>query len=83
NIDRQSLRLQRGDRAGIAVGLTLVLVSLVAWSRSTAGYIIIVLTLIVWAMINLSAFANGYWLSAALPIAAALPPALIFAAAEL
>ncbi|MGO7859757.1 adenylate/guanylate cyclase domain-containing protein, partial [Rhizobium ruizarguesonis] len=59
------------------------LVSLVAWRRSAAGYIIIVLTLIVWSMINLSAFAHGYWLSAALPIAAALPPALIFGAAEL
>ncbi|MGR9129219.1 CHASE2 domain-containing protein [Rhizobium leguminosarum] len=69
--------------AGIAVGLTLVLVSLIAWRRSAAGYIIIVLTLIVWAMINLSAFAHGYWLSAALPIAAALPPALIYGAAEL
>ncbi|MGO7675426.1 adenylate/guanylate cyclase domain-containing protein, partial [Rhizobium ruizarguesonis] len=34
-------------------------------------------------IINLSAFAHGYWLSAALPIAAALPPALIFWAAEL
>ncbi|MGO7653313.1 adenylate/guanylate cyclase domain-containing protein, partial [Rhizobium ruizarguesonis] len=39
--------------------------------------------LIVWAMINLSAFAHGSWLSAALPIAEALPPALLFGAAEL
>ncbi|WP_411196711.1 CHASE2 domain-containing protein, partial [Rhizobium sp.] len=69
--------------AGIAIGLTLVLVSLIAWRRSAAGYVIIVLTLIVWAMLNLSAFAHGYWLSAALPIAAALPPALILGAAEL
>ncbi|EJZ21627.1 adenylate/guanylate cyclase domain-containing protein [Rhizobium sp. Pop5] len=69
--------------AGTAVGLPLVLVSLIAWRRSAVGYLIIVLMLIVWAMINLSAYAHGYWLSAALPIAAALPPALIFGAAEL
>ena len=69
--------------AGIAVGLSVLLVSLIAWRRSAAGYVVIVLTLIVWAMLNLSAFAHGYWLSAALPIAAALPPALIFGAAEL
>ncbi|MBY5567049.1 adenylate/guanylate cyclase domain-containing protein [Rhizobium leguminosarum] len=69
--------------AATAVGLPIVLVSLVAWRRSAAGYVIIVLTLIVWAMLNLSAFAHGYWLSAALPIAAALPPALAYGAAEL
>ncbi|MBX4889528.1 CHASE2 domain-containing protein [Rhizobium bangladeshense] len=69
--------------AGTAVALPLLLVSLIAWRRSSAGYLIIVLMLVVWAMLNLSAFAHGYWLSAALPIAAALPPALLFGAAEL
>ncbi|MBB4478288.1 CHASE2 domain-containing protein [Rhizobium etli] len=69
--------------AGIAIGLALLLVSLVAWRRSAAGYLIMVLVLVVWAMLNLSAFAHGYWLSAALPIAAALPPALMLGAAEL
>ncbi|MBX4972131.1 adenylate/guanylate cyclase domain-containing protein [Rhizobium lentis] len=69
--------------AGTAVVLPLILVSLIAWRRSAAGYLIIVLTLVVWAIFNLSAFVHGYWLSAALPIAAALPPALIFGAAEL
>ncbi|MBX4966312.1 CHASE2 domain-containing protein [Rhizobium binae] len=69
--------------AGTAIGLALLLVSLVAWRRSAAGYLIIVMVLVVWAMLNLSAFAHGYWLSAALPIAAALPPALMLGAAEL
>jgi len=69
--------------AGTAIGLPLVLVALIAWRRSIPGFVIIVLTLIVWAMINLAAFTHGYWLSAALPIAAALPPALIFGAVEL
>ncbi|OWV78829.1 adenylate cyclase [Rhizobium sp. R635] len=69
--------------AGIAIGLPILLVSLIAWRRSAAGYVVIVLTLIVWAMLNLSAYAHGYWLSAALPITAALPPALLFGAAEL
>ncbi|PDT07662.1 adenylate/guanylate cyclase domain-containing protein [Rhizobium sp. M1] len=69
--------------AGIAIGLALLLVSLMAWRRSAAGYLIMVLVLVVWAMLNLSAFAHGYWLSAALPIAAALPPAVALGAAEL
>ncbi|WP_434713180.1 adenylate/guanylate cyclase domain-containing protein [Rhizobium sp. YTUHZ045] len=69
--------------AAIAVGLAIMLISLTAWRRSAAGYAIIVLVLVVWAMLNLAAFAHGYWLSAALPIAAALPPVLIFGAAEL
>ncbi|MBY4630867.1 CHASE2 domain-containing protein [Rhizobium croatiense] len=69
--------------AGTAIGLALLLVSLMAWRRSAAGYLIMVLVLVVWAMLNLSAFAHGYWLSAALPIAAALPPALMLGAAEL
>jgi adenylate cyclase len=69
--------------AGIAVILPMLLVALIAWRRSALGFVIIGLTVIVWAMLNLAAFANGYWLSAALPIAAGLPPALIFGAAEL
>jgi adenylate cyclase len=75
-------RTRQAD-AGIAVVLPVLLITLIAWRRSAIGYIIIGLTVIVWAMLNLAAFANGYWLSAALPIAAGLPPALIFGAAEL
>ncbi len=75
-------RTRQAD-AGIAVLLPVLLVALIAWRRSSLGFVIIGLTVIVWAMLNLAAFANGYWLSAALPIAAGLPPALIFGAAEL
>ncbi|MBB3591221.1 adenylate cyclase [Rhizobium sp. BK529] len=75
-------RTRQAD-AGIAIALPILLVALIAWRRSALGFAVIGLTVIVWAMLNLAAFANGYWLSAALPIAAALPPALIFGAAEL
>ena len=75
-------RTRQAD-AGIAIALPVLLVALVAWRRSALGFVIISLTVVVWAMLNLAAFANGYWLSAALPIAAALPPAVIFGAAEL
>ncbi|WP_037071100.1 CHASE2 domain-containing protein [Rhizobium sp. CF142] len=75
-------RTRQAD-AGIATALPILLVALIAWRRSALGFVIIGLTVIVWAMLNLAAFANGYWLSAALPIAAALPPAVIFGAAEL
>ena len=75
-------RTRQAD-AGIATALPVLLVALVAWRRSALGFVIICLTVIAWAMLNLAAFANGYWLSAALPIAAALPPAIIFGAAEL
>jgi adenylate cyclase len=69
--------------AATAIALPLVLVALIAWRRSTAGLTIIALTVVVWAMLNMAAFSHGYWFSAALPIAAALPPALIFGAVQL
>jgi adenylate cyclase len=69
--------------ATVAVLLPLALVGLIAWRRSLIGFVLIALVFVVWATINLAMFKAGYWLSAALPVAAALPPVLIFGAAQL
>ncbi|NTG47083.1 adenylate/guanylate cyclase domain-containing protein [Agrobacterium rhizogenes] len=66
-----------------AVGLPLVIVSLLAWRRNTIGLIMALCVILAWLAINLSAFKHGIWLSAALPIAATVPPALLFGAAQL
>ena len=66
-----------------AIGLPLVLVGLLAWRRSTIGLIMALCVVLAWLSINISAFRNGIWLSAAVPIAAAVPPALLFGAAQL
>jgi adenylate cyclase len=67
----------------VAVVLALALVGLLAWRRSTVGLIAIAALLLVWLAINFAAFAHGIWLSAALPIAAAAPPAILFGAVQL
>jgi adenylate cyclase len=59
------------------------MVGLLAWRRSVIGFILIALVVVAWGTVNIAAFREGYWLSAALPIAAALPPVLIFGAAQL
>ncbi|TCU09951.1 CHASE2 domain-containing protein [Rhizobium sullae] len=69
--------------ATVAVLLPLALVGLIAWRRSIIGFALIVLVLVTWATVNLAMFRAGYWLSASLPIAAALPPVLAFGAAQL
>ncbi|MBB3453173.1 adenylate cyclase [Rhizobium sp. BK313] len=66
-----------------AIGLPLVLVSLLAWRRNTIGLILVLCVILAWLSINISAFKHGIWLSAAVPIAAAMPPALLFGAAQL
>lgn len=67
----------------VAVALPLVLISLLAWRRSAIGYAVIASVALAWAALNIAAFAHGYWFSAALPIAATLPPVLLFGAAEI
>lgn len=69
--------------AGFAVGLPLVLVALLAWRRNVVGLIAIVGVVLVWLALNMAAFVNGVWLSAAVPMAAAIPPAIIFGATQL
>src|SRR5438477_12303056 len=69
--------------AAIALALALLLVGLLAWRRSAVGLITIGSVLLVFLAINFAAFAHGVWLSAALPIAAAAPPAILFGAVQL
>ncbi|SCB40643.1 CHASE2 domain-containing protein [Rhizobium multihospitium] len=66
-----------------AVGLPLLVVSLLSWWRSTIGPITVLGVMLVWFAVNVSAFKRGIWLSAALPIAATVPPMLLFGAAQL
>jgi adenylate cyclase len=69
--------------AVIALGLTMLLVSLLAWRRSALGLLSIAVVVVIWAATNFLAFSHGLWLSAALPIAAAAPPAVLFGALQL
>lgn len=66
-----------------AVGLPLLVVGLLSWRRSTIGPIMVLGVILIWLAVNVSAFKQGIWLSAALPIAATVPPALLFGAAQL
>jgi adenylate cyclase len=76
----------RGTRLvdlGFAVVLPIVLVGLLAWRRSAIGFGAIVCVVVVWLGVNMIAFSQGIWLSAALPIAAAAPPAILFGSAQI
>lgn len=66
-----------------AVGLPLVIVGLLAWRRNIIGLIMALCAILAWLGINVSAFKHGIWLSAAVPIAATVPPALLFGAAQI
>ncbi|MFO1107939.1 MAG: adenylate/guanylate cyclase domain-containing protein [Bradyrhizobium sp.] len=80
------LRRDRSTRAvdaAVAVTLTLVLVALLAWRRSAFGLVLIAALLFTATAANVAAFAHGIWLSAALPLAAAGPPAVLFGAVQL
>ncbi|WP_454631079.1 CHASE2 domain-containing protein [Bradyrhizobium cenepequi] len=66
----------------LAVVLTLAVVGLLAW-RSAAGLLSIAALVAIWAVANYVAFSRGIWLSAALPIAAAAPPAILFGSIQL
>jgi adenylate cyclase len=80
------IRRDRSTRAIDAISaelLTLLLVSLLAWQRSSLALASIAAVLAVWAVVNYVAFLRGVWLSAALPIAAAAPPAILFGAVQL
>ena len=69
--------------AAIATLLPMLLVALLAWRAGAGALITIVGVVLAWATLNVVAFANGIWLSAALPMTAAGPPALAFGAVQL
>ena len=69
--------------AAIAIFLAVTTVGLLAWRRSAASFSLIAALVATWALSNMIAFANGVWLSVALPITAAAPPAILFGAVQL
>jgi adenylate cyclase len=66
-----------------AVLLPAVLVGLLAWRRSAVGLIAAAAVVLVWVVTIFLAFSSGILLNAAVPIAAAAPPAVLFAAFQL
>ncbi|MFD1984035.1 CHASE2 domain-containing protein [Mesorhizobium newzealandense] len=69
--------------AGFAVVLPMVLVGLLAWRRNAGGLAAIAGVILIWLVVNMTAFSHHIWLSAALPMTAAIPPAILFGAAQL
>lgn len=85
-IARDGLVRDRGVRfvdLYFAVGLPVLVVSLLSWRRNTIGLIMVLCVVFAWLAINVNVFKHGIWMSAALPIAATVPPALFFGAAQL
>jgi adenylate cyclase len=76
-------RRVRASDAAVAVGLPVLLVLLLSWHRTAIGFAIIGLVAVLWVAVATIAFIHGVWLSATLPIVAAVPPAIIFGAARL
>lgn len=68
---------------GFAVALPLILVGLLAWRRSAIGLVAMLAVTVIWLSVNFIAFRSGIWLAAALPMAAAVPPVLLFGGAQL
>jgi adenylate cyclase len=67
----------------VAVMLPMVLIGLLAWHRSALALVMAAAIALIWAGAIFFAFSSGIWLSAAVPIAAAAPPAVLFAAFQL
>jgi adenylate cyclase len=76
----KSVRLADGI---VSAMLPMTLVGLLAWRRSAVGLVATLVVVLISAAANTFAFSRGIWLSAALPIAAAAPPAILFAAVQL
>jgi adenylate cyclase len=69
--------------SSVAILLPILFVLLLAWHRGIWGFAIITVVTAAWIGLTFAAFTQGVWLSATLPLLAALPPAMIFGAAEL
>jgi len=67
----------------VAILLPILFVLLLAWHRGIWGFAIIGVVTAAWIGLTFAAFTQGVWLSATLPLLAALPPAIVFGAAEL
>lgn len=75
-------RVRLADSA-LAIALPMILVALLAWRRSTLGLVAIAAVLALWLAANFVFFRQGIWLSAALPLAAAAPPAIVFGSTQI
>jgi adenylate cyclase len=69
--------------AAVAIVLPIVVVALLAWRRSLLGLCAIAIVAILWLVANYLFFRNGVWLSIALPLTAAVPPAIAFGASQM
>ncbi|WP_052003109.1 adenylate/guanylate cyclase domain-containing protein [Microvirga sp. BSC39] len=67
----------------VAIVLPVLFVLLLAWHRGIWGFAIITVVTAAWIGLTVAAFTQGIWLNATLPLLAALPPAVVFGAAEL
>ena len=83
--DEGLVRDYRVRMADAAIGMVSAVgvVLLLGWRRSGTGLASICIVLLILAAVNQWVFANGIWLSATLPLAAALPPAILFGATQL
>lgn len=75
-----SVRLADGV---VAVLLPAVLVGLLAWRRSTVGLVAAAAVVLIWAATNFLAFSFGIFMSAAVPVAAAAVPVVLFGSLQL
>ncbi len=69
--------------AAMAFTLPILFILLLSWHRSVLGFALIALVSALWIGLTVVAFAHGIWLSATLPLLAAVPPAILFGAARL
>jgi adenylate cyclase len=69
--------------AAITIVLPVLFVLLLAWRRSTMGFAIIAAIAGLWVSLTAVVFAYGIWLSATLPLVAAVPPTILFGATRL
>ena len=76
----ESVRIADGV---VAVLLPAVLVGLLAWRRSAVGLIAAAAAVLIWAATNFLAFSSGIVMSAAVPIAAAAVPVVLFGSLQL
>ncbi len=68
--------------AGMAAGLPVAMIGLMAMRRAAAGFAIAALVFVLWAVGVYLAFINGYWLSVALPLATSVPLVLGYTGAR-
>jgi adenylate cyclase len=65
-----------------AVGLPVAMIALMAMRRAAVGFAIAILLLALWLLGNFLAFAGGYWLGVALPMATSVPLVVAYTGAR-